>query len=98
MTQSTPTEIEIFNSALDSEASEKFDRWRRANKALGHYLNLNPAEGWFLHRARCPSTNMPPGSDLAANEKRCAARRETIQRYAAAEGITPKRCQQCNPL
>ena len=98
MTGSNNSDIVIFNSDVDPEASVKFGKWRQANKALGYYLNLNPTDGWFLHRARCQSVKMPAGSDFARHEKRCAARREVVQRHAVEEGITYKRCQQCNPL
>src|SRR5687767_9595746 len=94
MPEALPGEIIVLNSASDPEASAKFKEWRRANKLLGHYLNLNPEQGWFLHRARCPS--VPPGGNTAGNEKRCAARRELIDRHAAEQGIKPQRCQQCN--
>jgi hypothetical protein len=95
MAEETATEVLIFNSSSDLEASAKFEAWRRANKTLGHYLNLNPTQGWFLHRARCPSV---PDGNSADNEKRCGGRRKDLERHAAEQGITYKRCQQCNPL
>lgn len=81
--QSDPKVI-IFNSASDHEASQKFGRWRHANKILGHYLNASPEYEWVLHRARCNHIAMPPGSDLARNETICGDGREAIERYAAS--------------
>lgn len=96
MTEVGAREILIFHSSTDPDASAKFEAWRRANKAkLGHYLNLNPEQGWFLHRARCPS--VPADGNSAGNEKRCATSRQDIEQHAAGEGIKYKRCQQCNP-
>jgi hypothetical protein len=89
--------VEIFDSALDPEASLKFSRWRQGNKILGHYLNESPNYGWVLHRARCNHVSMPAGSDLARNEKICGSSREVVQQYAIEKGIKYHRCQTCRP-
>jgi hypothetical protein len=91
------SEVIVFDSGTDAEASYKFGRWRQANKILGHYLNESPEYGWVLHRARCNHVSMPPGSDLARNKKICGSERESVQRYATEHGLTYHRCQTCNP-
>ena len=96
MTDESGGSIEIFNSASDPDACAKFNAWRRAHsRNYGHYLNLNPTDGWYLHLARWPS--VPHEGDCAANEKRCAARRKDLEQHAADNRIHYKRCQQCNP-
>lgn len=90
-------EVTIFSTVTDPSASRNFERWRHANKILGHYLNESGRYGWVLHRARCNHVSMPDGADLAANEKICGERREVVQHYAAEHGITYHRCQTCKP-
>lgn len=96
MTEIVQPEILVFHSSSDPQASAKFETWRRAHREkLGHYLNLNPQQGWFLHKARCPS--VPANGHSADNEKRCAANRQDIEQLAVQEGVKYKRCQQCKP-
>ena len=94
MNESNSEGITIFNSLTDPDASVKFKKWRQGNKILGHYLNANSEYEWVLHKARCKHAG---GHDLARNEKRCAARREEIEHYAAREGIRYHRCLTCRP-
>lgn len=94
MAEATFPEIMIFNSSSDPEASAKFKKWRQGNKILCHYLNASSEHEWVLHKARCKHAG---GNDLAQNEKRCAARREDIQRYADGEGIPYHKCLTCRP-
>jgi hypothetical protein len=91
-----PKDLEIFFDAYDTEAHEKFLRWRERNRR-GYVVSRRSASDAMLHRTYCGHfEHGDKSASLTRTMKVCSQERVELEAWARKHvGDRLKKCRSC---